>query len=163
MVREVFPYFSLDMVLVRVIWPGADPSEVEEGVSRKIEEAIQSVEGIRQYSSISAENYAVVQIEVAKGYDTRVVLDRVRSEVDAISAFPPDAEKPTTEELILRSEVCYIALYGDGMDEKLLKEWGETIRDELQQLPDISQVQLLGARDYEISIELSEERLREYG
>jgi multidrug efflux pump subunit AcrB len=163
MVREVFPYFSLDMVLVRVVWPGADPSEVEEGISRKIEESIQSVEGIRQYSSISAENYAVVQIEVAKGYDTRIVLDRIRSEVDAISTFPPDAEKPTTEELILRSEVCYVALYGDGMDEKLLKEWGETIKDELQQLPDVSQVQLLGAREYEISIELSEERLREYG
>jgi len=163
MVREVFPYFSLDMILVRVIWPGADPSEVEEGISRKIEESIQSVEGIRQYSSISAENYAVVQIEVAKGYDTRVVLDRIRSEVDAISTFPPDAEKPTTEELILRSEVCYVALYGDGMDEKLLKEWGETIKDEMQQLPGVSQVQLLGARDYEIGIELSEEKLREYG
>ncbi|MBI1318391.1 MAG: AcrB/AcrD/AcrF family protein [Candidatus Hydrogenedens sp.] len=163
MVREVFPYFSLDMILVRVIWPGADPSEVEEGISRKIEEAIESVEGIKQYNSISSENYALVQIEVAKGHKTSDVLDRVRNEVDAISTFPQDAEKPTTEELILRSEVCYIALYGDGMSEKLLKEWGETLRDEIQQLPDVSQVQLLGAREYEIGIELSEERLREYG
>ena len=163
MVREVFPYFSLDMVLVNVVWPGADPSEVEEGINRKIEEAIQSVEGISQYNSISAENMAMVQVEVAKGFEPEQVLDRVRNEVDAISTFPEDAEKPTTEELILRSEVIYVALYGDGMDEKLLKEWGETIRDEIQALPDVSQVQLLGARDYEISIELSESRLREYG
>lgn len=161
--REVFPNFSLDMIVVRVIWPGADPAEVEEGISRKVEEAIESIEGIRQYSSTSAEGYSNCIIEVAKGYDPEKVLDQIRNKVEAINTFPLDAERPIVEELVLRSEVLNLALYGDGMSEKLLKEWGETLRDELQALPSVSQVQLFGARDYEIGIELSEERLREYG
>lgn len=161
--REVFPNFALDIISVRVVWPGSDPQEVEEGISRKIEEAIESVEGIRQYSSTSAEGYGSVIIEVAKGYAPKDVLDQVRNKVEAINTFPLDAEKPIVEEILLRSEVLNLALYGDGMSEKLLKEWGETLRDELQALPSVSQVQLFGAREYEISIELSEERLREYG
>src|SRR5690606_12548480 len=94
MVRETFPEFAIDIITVTVPWPGADPEEVEEGICRKIEEAIDGVEGIRRYSSTSAENMGTIIVEVKEGYDASIVKDRVRNKVDAISSFPLDAEKP---------------------------------------------------------------------
>jgi multidrug efflux pump subunit AcrB len=162
MIRENFPEFSLDMIKISVAYPGADPEEVEEGISRKIEQAIEGIEGIKMYTTTSAENYSSVIIEVLKGYKLNDVLDRVRNQVDSISTFPLDSEKPVITELTLKDPVFLLYLSGD-MSEKLLKEWVESLKDEIQLIPNISQVETFGVRDYEISIEISEERLREYG
>lgn len=163
MVRETFPEFSLDYILVTVPWPGADPEEVEEGICRKIEEAIEGIEGIKTYTSTSRENGGSVLIEVDERFDTAVVKEKVRNDVEAISTFPLEAEKPVTEEVLLRTEVLMISLAGDNLDERQLKEWAERVKESVQLLPPVSQVQIIGARDYEIGIEVSEKRLREYG
>lgn len=162
MIRETFPEFSLDMITVSVPYPGADPEEVEEGISRKIEEAIEGVEGIKQYTTKSSEGMGTANIEVREDYDVDEVLDRVRTKINAISTFPVDAEKPVVNELLLKDVVTLLYLSGD-MSERRIKEWSEQIKDEIQQLPHISQVETFGARDYEIAIEVSEERLRQYG
>ena len=162
MIRETFPEFSLDMITISVPYPGADPEEVEEGISRKIEEAIEGLEGIKQYTTNSYEGLGRATIEVQEDYNVDEVLDRVRTKVNAISTFPVDAEKPVISELLLKDLVTLLYLSGD-MSERRIKEWSETVKDEIQQLPDISQVATFGARDYEISIEVSEEKLRQYG
>ncbi len=162
MIRETFPEFSLDMVTISVPYPGADPEEVEEGISRKIEEAIEAEEGIKQYTTNSRENEASATIEVRENYDVAKVLADVRSKVDAISTFPVDAEEPVISELMLKDPVILLYLSGD-MNERRLKEWAEEVKDDLQQLPEISQVGVFGTREYEIAIEVSEQRLREYG
>lgn len=162
MIRENFPEFSLDMITITVPYPGADPEEVEEGVSRKIEEAIEGLEGVKQYTTRSMENVGTTLIEVKENYEVNTVLDRVRSKVDAISTFPVDAEEPVITEITLKDPVMLLYLSGD-MSERRIKEWAERIKDEIQQIPSISQAAIFGARDYEIAIEVSEERLREYG
>ncbi len=162
MVRETFPQFSLDMIQITVLYPGADPEEVEEGICRKIEEAIEGVEGIKQYTTTSREDVGSALLEVKEGYDPDEVLERVRSKIDSISTFPVDAEKPIVNELLIRQEVVFLALSGP-LDERRLKEWSERVKDEIQQLPEVSQVESFGVREYEIAIEVSEERLREYG
>ncbi|GBC63976.1 AcrB/AcrD/AcrF family protein [Desulfonema ishimotonii] len=162
MIRETFPEFSLDMISVSVPYPGADPEEVEEGISRKIEEAVEGEEGVSQYTTTSSEGVGTALIEIKENYDISEVLDRVRSKIDAISTFPADAEKPVITELTLKESVVLISLSGE-MSERRLKEWGQEIKDEIQQIPVISQISVFGARDYEIGIEVSESRLREYG
>lgn len=162
MIRETFPEFSLDMITIAVPYPGADPEEVEEGISRKIEEAIEGLQGIKQYTTESSEGLASANIEVREDYDVDDVLDRVRTKVNAISTFPVDAEKPVIGELLLKDVVALLYLSGD-MSERRIKEWSEQVKDEIQQLPSISQVETFGARDYEIAIEVSEEQLRQYG
>ncbi len=162
MIRENFPEFSLDMITISVPFPGADPEEVEEGISQKIEETIEGLEGVKQYTTTSSENVGTAIIEVKKNYNIDDVLDRVRTKVDAISTFPVDAEKPVITELILKDPVMLLYLSGD-MSERRIKEWSEKIKDEIQQLTEVSHVQIFGARGYEINIEISEERLREYG
>jgi multidrug efflux pump subunit AcrB len=162
MIRETFPEFSLDMITISVAYPGADPEEVEEGISRKIESAIEGLEGIKQYTTQSAEGLGTATIEVREDYDVDDVLERVRTKVNAISTFPVDSEKPVISEMLLKDVVSLIYMAGD-MSERRIKEWSEKIKDEIQQLPNISQVVTFGARDYEIAIEVSEERLRQYG
>jgi len=161
-IRETFPEFSLDMIIVSVPYPGADPEEVEEGISRKIEEAIEGVEGIKLYTTESRENQGAANIEVKEDYDVNEVLDDVRTKINAISTFPVDAEKPVIYELTLKDPVIMLYLSGN-MSERRLKEWSEQLKDEIQQLPPVSQVGIFGTREYEIGIEVSEQRLREYG
>ena len=162
MIRENFPEFSLDMITISVLYPGADPEEVEEGICQKIEEAIEGMEGIKQYTTHSSENVGTANIEVKEDYDVSDVLDRVRTKVNAISTFPVDAEKPVISEFMLNDPVMLLYLSGD-MSERRIKEWSEKIKDEIQQLREVSKVEIFGARGYEIGIEVSEERLREYG
>lgn len=162
MLRESFPQFSLDIISIQVSYPGADPEEVEEGIVLKIEEALETVEGVKQYTTTSSENVGSATIEVLDGYDVTEVLDDVKSKVDAISTFPVDAEKPVVTELLIKDSVMLLALSGN-LSEKQLKTFADLIRDEVRLLPDISQVEVFGARDYEISVEVSEEQLRRYG
>ncbi|PID39494.1 MAG: hypothetical protein CR984_06830 [Proteobacteria bacterium] len=162
MIRESFPGFSLDLITISVPYPGADPEEVEEGISRKIEDAIEGIQGIKQYTTQSAEGLGTAKIEVDEDYEVGDVLERVRTKVNAISTFPVGAEKPVISELLLKDVVTLIYLSGN-MSERRIKEWSEQIKDEIQRLPSISQVETFGVRDYEIAIEVSEERLRQYG
>ncbi|MBI1319314.1 MAG: MMPL family transporter [Candidatus Hydrogenedens sp.] len=163
MIRETFPKVDLDRVQVIVPWPGADPEEIEEGISRKVEQSIEGIEGIKSYHTISAENVSMAIIEAADGQDVSELKDRIRNAVETIATFPAGSEKPITDEVQLRTRVMYLALSGEGMNERELKEWAEDTKFELQSLPELSQVRIVGTRDYEISIEVSEERLREYG
>jgi multidrug efflux pump subunit AcrB len=161
MIRERFPDFNIDVVLVQVPWPGADPEEVEEGIAIKIEEAVNGLEGVKNYRTESLENLCIAYIEVLESYDVDEVREDVSSRVDAIPNLPIDAEKPVVRKGQLELNVIGVALRG-AKDERRLKEWAEEVREELQELPEVSNVKLIGAREYEISIEVSEERLREY-
>jgi len=160
--REFFPEVSVDMITVTVPYPGADPEEVEEGRSRRIEESLDGIEGIKRYYTTSSENVGSAVVEVQDDADLGVVTDKVRNAIDSISTFPLDAEKPVISEVQFRRNVMYLMIWGD-LPERQLKELAEHIKDDLQRIPGISQVTIAGARSYEIAIEVSEEQLREYG
>ena len=162
MVRELFPEISVGFITVRVIYPGADPEEVEEGITRRIEEAIDGLEGIKKVESFSNEGVSLTAIEVLENYDANKLREEIRSEVNAIPNLPVDAERPIIQEEVFRTEVVLLALHGN-MEERTLKETAERVRTDLLRIPGISQVSVRGMRDYEINIEVSEERLREYG
>lgn len=159
--KEVFPEFNADTISVSVVYLGAAPEEVEEGVCVRVEEALQGLEGIKRLRSTASENVGRVLIEVEQGADTRKVLDEVKARVDAISTFPEQTEQPVIQELLFRSQVINVAVSGDA-DERTLKHLGERVRDEILDLPGISQVELTNVRPYEISIEVSETTLRRY-
>ena len=150
------------MIRVSVAYLGAAPEEVEEGVCVRVEEAIQDLEGIKKITATASENIGTVVIEVETGYDIRKLLDDIKSRVDAITTFPRETEKPVVQEILNRRQVINVAISGQA-DEKSLKFLGERIRDEISDLPEISQVELTAARPYEIAIEVSEEALRRYG
>ena len=157
---ELFPAFSLDHISISVPYPGATPAEVEETICKRIEEKIQDLEGIKKMNSIAAENMGVTTVEVERGYDITKLQDQIRNRVDSIQTFPELAERPTIEELIAQREVMNIAIHGHA-DPITLKEIALKVRDELVLIPGISQVDAQ-MKPYEISIEVSENKLREH-
>ncbi len=162
MIREVMPEFSIDTISVVVPYPGAGPEEVEEGVSLKIEDAIEGLEGIKRTTTVSSESVGTALIEVQERADLEKVKDDVTNRVNAITTFPDDAERPIVTELTLRQQVLLVAVYG-GVGERQLKRVADDVKEDLLRLPAISQVSVSGGRAYEISIEISEEKLRRYG
>ncbi len=159
--RERLPSFSLERIYVSVPYPDALAKEVEEAICIKVEEAIEGVDGIKKVTSTAAENNGRVIIELEVGSDMQTVLNEVRNRVDSIDTFPEKAEKPIISEMLRRDQMINLALYGNA-NEQTLKELGRTIKDEVVNLPGISQVTWSGIREYEIAIEVSQAALREY-
>ena len=161
-VVETFPEFDAGMITIRVPYRGASPAEAEEGVCIRVEEAIASIEGIKRIRSTAQENLGLVTVELEENADNRKVLDDVKAAVDRIETFPLETEKPVVAEVETRRRVITIVLSGEA-SEKALKALAERVRDELTALEGISQVEITGVRNYEISIEVSEDALRRYG
>ncbi len=160
--QEVFPEVQLGVVSVQVDYPGAAPQEVEQGITILIEEQLQGIEGIKRITSSSSEGGGSVTAELFDDADTRRVLDDVKNRVDSIDNFPEEAERPIVQEVLARRQVISVAIGGDA-DERTIKRIGERVRDELAAQPEITQVDLAVARPYEVSIEVSEARLRRHG
>lgn len=158
---DLFPEFEQRNVQVSMVLPGASPQETEEGITIKIEEAIQDLEGIRQITSRSQEGSASVTIEVEEGYDVREVLDEVKIRVDGINNFPVDAESLLVQVPQWRRDAIGVVLYGD-YDNLTLRRFADNIRDELAAKNEISQVEINNVLPYEISIEIPEWALRKY-
>ena len=160
--EEVFPEMQLDSISVEVPYLGAAPEEVEAAVNVRVEEAIQGIDGIKRIRSTAYEGVGVVTVELDLGADARRVVDEVKTGVDAVTTFPVETEKPIIRELTNRQQVVDIAVSGD-MDPFALKRVTERVRDELAALPGISQVDVVSAPPYEISIEVAENDLRRHG
>ena len=158
---DLFPEFEQRTVQVSMVLPGASPQEVEEGITIKIEEAIQDLEGIRQISSQSREGSASVTVEVEEGYAVRDLLDEMKIRVDAINNFPVEAESLLVQVPQWRRDAIGVILYGD-YDSLTLRRFADGIRDELAALSSISQVEVSNVLPYEISIEIQEWSLRQY-
>ena len=159
--RELFPQFSLDTIVVRVPYLGASPEEVEEAVNIRVEEALQGLEGIKEIRSMASEGYGAINVVVEKGFDLRKVKEDIKTRVDAITTFPAETERPIIEEFMIQRDTIWISIYGDA-DEHALKALAKKVRDEVVELPGISQAFTRGVRNYEISINVSEEKLRKY-
>ena len=159
--KEVFPDFDLDRINITVPYPGASPEEVERGVILAIEEAVQGLEGVEEVTASAQEGVGSVRVEIIEGENIQRIAQDVQNEVDRISSFPEEAEEPQVVIAQRRRYVVELALYGD-QSEWVLREVAEDIRDRLIQDPDITQVELVGVRGYEISIEIPQATLRAY-
>ncbi|MEM7311628.1 MAG: efflux RND transporter permease subunit [Planctomycetota bacterium] len=165
--REVFPQFELEIVLVSVPYPGASPEEVEEGICQKVEEALSSIDGVKKQTSVAQEGAGFVVVELETSTDVQKALSEVRSEIDRIPSFPEFAEDPEVEQITFREAAILVGVIGpdiDGLDSELqLRDITERVRDELIQLPSVSQANISGSRPYQIDVEVSEDELRKYG
>ena len=160
--QEEFPNLEVDAVRISIPYLGAAPTEVESGVCVRVEEAIQGTEGIDKITSSASEGFCIVTAELVAGVDKTKLSNDIKSKVDAIDSFPAETETPVTAEITFIATVLQVALFGDA-DERTLKLLGQQLRDDLVALPAVSQVELMFARPYEISVEVSEQTLRRHG
>lgn len=158
---EVFPTIGADSISISVSLRGSTPEEAEQSVSIRIEEAIQDLEGIKKISSRSSEGSSQVTIEIESNTDPRELLNDIKTRVDAINTFPVEAEKPIINLAVRTRDVLTVSVSGD-FTEKEIRQQAEHIRDGLLQIPGVTQVDLDDVRDYEIAIEVSQDKLRQY-
>ena len=159
---EVFPSIEPRAITINVAVPGTLPEDIETGVSVKLEEAIQDLEGIDVLTSRSFESSGQVLVTLIDGYDPQDMLAQIKNRVDAINNLPADAERPVVSLATRKREVISVAVSGD-LSEREIRHEAERLRDRILALRGVSQVELDGVRDYEVSIELREESLRKYG
>ena len=159
--KEEFPNIDVPTITVSVPYLGAAPSEVETGVCIRIEEAVQGIEGIEKIKTQAAENRCVVALELTNASYQDRALDDVKAQVNAISTFPVNTERPVVALVSLRSVVMYIAVSGET-DERSLKNLTESLREEILEIPSVSLVDTMYVRPDEISVEIPEFTLRRH-
>lgn len=160
---ETFPAFEQDVVNITVSFPGATPSEVEQGVTSRVEDAIADLPGVERIYSFSDEGRSLVRAEIRKRYDTTVVLNEIKSRIDRISSLPDDAERPIVDQLVRIRDVITVVLEQDHKDDVALRQFTEKIRDEIRALPNVTQLSMGGVRPWEISINVPQVTLSQYG
>ncbi|WP_111641537.1 efflux RND transporter permease subunit [Marinimicrobium alkaliphilum] len=159
--KEVFPAVARNYIEVSMAYPGAGPSEVEEQIAIRIEEAIADLDGIYELTSQSRQGSATVRAEVLEGYDPQRLLNDIKTRVDAINTFPGNVERPVTRQLVGRSQLMTLVLHGE-VSEAALKETAHRMRNELTLLEGVDHASIDGTRPYEMAIEVAEVDLRRY-
>ena len=151
--KESFPSMGSDEITVSVPYRGAAPQEVAEGVVVKIEQAIESIQGIAEIKSAAMEGTGRVVAEVEHGYDINTVANDIKVAIDSISTFPAETERPVISKRQFRFAVLSIQVHGN-LDEPSMKELAEDLRDEIAALPEVPMAEVTGSRPFEISIEV---------
>lgn len=159
--KEVFPSYSLDTITISMSYPGASPEEVEQAIVLAVEDELTDIDGLGEISSSSREGSGSITAEVIDVDEIIRIAQDIKSAVDRISTFPVDAEDLKVSVNSRRRDVISLALYGSA-DEKSLRAAAEQVRDRLDQDREIGPVEISGAREYEIHIEVSQENLRRY-
>jgi multidrug efflux pump subunit AcrB len=160
---QSFPTINLGQINITVPYPGATPSEVEESITRRIEEAVIGIDGVKRVTSRAYENSGAVSIELKDFVDQMKVRDDIEMAVERLSDFPPErAEEPDIVRLETIGDVMTLVVSSDLSDLEL-RRGAELLEQELLAIPSVSLVSLFGAKNYEISIEVKEENLRSYG
>lgn len=196
MKREVFPNFTLEILLVQVPFPGATAAEVEDGICQKLESAISGADGLKKMTSVAKEGAGFVILELNSNVkNVQPVLDDIRSRIDQIKVFlPPKALVPEVKQIVFRNPAISIGILGppdtvvgELQAELQLREIAEEIRSDLLQLravkaegagllsprnllaplyhpagSAITSAEISAERPYEISIEVSEDTLRQF-
>lgn len=160
--QEVFPEYELDIVDITVSYPGASPEEVEEGIILAIEEEVRGLDDIERITATATEGSASISVELLSGANPDKMVQDIKNGVDRITSFPVDAERPVISLKKRRREVMRLALYGN-VEERTLYYFAQGIREELLDLSTVTQVELRGVREPEISIEVPQSLLRSHG
>lgn len=162
MEKEYFPPGRDDGIQILASWPGASPADVESQVTLRIEEATADLDGLNWVRSRSFEGGAWVNLSFDPGQDPDERLQEVRAKIDQISDLPAELRQIRVTRQQFRSFSVILGVHGN-VDERLLRDTAERIREEIKLLPGAINTSQAGAREPEVSIEVSEQALQRFG
>ena len=161
MKSEFFPTPDINIITIKVPYIGASPTEIESSICSKIEDRIEGISGIKKISSVSVENVGLVYATLYNPSEIDDILDQIQTVIDGIDSFPVESEKPIIKKVELIEKVIDVVIYGD-VEEKTLLQVTEQINEEIKGLNEVSYTEILGNRNKEITIEISETNLEKY-
>ncbi|MEC7993158.1 MAG: efflux RND transporter permease subunit, partial [Pseudomonadota bacterium] len=159
--KEVQPIVKLPLVQVSLTWPGASPKEIEQQVVQRVEAAVKNIDNLRRYNSESREGFGSVRLQAQPRVDLTQFKEDVRDALDGITSFPRDLEPPRIRTIEWKETIHYLTVSGE-IGERALGRLAEEFRDELISLSHVSDVEIGGTREEEVTIEVSEEALQRY-
>ncbi len=162
MKSSFFPLVDSQLIRINLVYPGASPAEIEEGVVLKIEDNLKGIVGVERVVSVSKENSANVNVEVEKGKDIDVVLSDVKNAVDRVPSFPAGMEPPVIAKVESIRPTISFTVSGDNVSLKSLKQYARDIENDIRGMEGISQVTISGFPEEEIEIAVQEKDLRAF-
>lgn len=167
MKRSFFPELDPNTISVSVLYPGASPSEMEEGVTIKIEQAVKGLEGIEQINSTSVENMSQIAIQAYPKTDMEELLSEIENAVNSINSFPQGAERPLVKlnkSRGMASVVSFVGVSAKSSKAEMtdLTDMATKIERDLLNTKVITQVTMTGFPEKEISINTREQDLLRY-
>ena len=154
-----FPLDDSKLIFINIVYPGASPMEIEEGVVLKIEDNLRGLVNIDRVTSASQENAASITVEIEEGADIDIVLANVKNAVDRVPSFPVDMEPPVISKQENINTAISFTLSGEGVTLKTLKEFARKVENDIRAIPNISQIEIGGYPNEEIEIAVRESDL----
>jgi multidrug efflux pump len=159
--REAFPDIPIPHIMVNTVYEGVSPADIESSVTMKIEKELNGISGVKQVSSSSVEGLSMIDVEFTPDVPTDVALQRVRDRVD-LAELPDDAMEPVIKEINLAEfPIMQVSISGD-LSPLQFKEIADRMQDEIETLPGVLKVEVLGALEPEIRMEFDRDRMALY-
>lgn len=162
---ELIPKFEVKVVTISTVYAGAAPAEVENSLTRKIEDAVSSLEGVKKITSQSYESLSVVIIQFNNDADVDYALNDAQRKINAIrSDLPEDADEPSLSQFSLSDmPIMTMGATANLSESELYDLIDQRIQPELSRIPGVAQVNVVGGQEREIRVNLNREKLEGYG
>ncbi len=160
--QEVFPDYERDEVQIRVSYPQASPEDIEKAILMPIEEALNSIEGIKRYKGVAKEGSATVYVESFRGYDLTKLQNDIENAIFRIRTFPKEAEKPVITQRTYERTTVSLVIYGP-VERIELYRYAKILKYKLLENPQISRVTFYGISPLQIAVEIDSKTLNRYG
>ena len=161
----LYPDVELPFVLVRTVYTGAGPNEIEQLVSKPLEDALADLENLKSITTYSIEGISMVAVEMEAGTNPDLALVDVNNKVKAkIPDLPDDADEPVASKFDISAQPFLIISFSSSMPEKTAKKMIEDrIQPVVARVEGVGRVDVTGGRDREIHINLDPAALSDYG
>lgn len=162
---ELIPKFEVNVITISTIYPGASPSEIENTVTKKIEDAVSSMENIKKIESKSYESVSTVMVQLNPGTDTDYALNDAQRKVNAIlSDLPDDADAPSLVKFSISDlPIINIAATANMNNQEFYDLLDKKIEPVISRVPGVAQVNLIGGQEREIQVNIDQKKMEAYG
>ena len=163
--KEQFPDIVVPTIFVSTIYPGASPEDIENLITKPIEKEIKSISGIKKVTSNSIQDFSLVVVEFNTGIDVDICKQKVSNAIDkAKNRLPSDLRNDPNVQEVNFSEFPIMNINVSGeypLDQ--LKRYAEDLKDKIETLPEITRVDLIGALEREVQININLYRMQALG
>ena len=161
--KEEFPEISLNGVTITTSYQGVSPEEIEELITKRIEEEIADIEDIDNITSFSSEGRSVINVDFKiEAGDIYRKMQEIQTEVDKVNNLPGDADDPEVKESKHLFHLITVSVVGEGMERQLKAIVDDMVYD-FKKLYGVGEVEVIGEREREIWVEADPVRLESYG
>ena len=163
MKMELLPDMNFPYMIVSTVYPGASPEDIDELVSKPIEEEVSLLSDVEEVQSRSLENVSMVIIRYRYGTNMDRAYDKLKKKLDVLKAdLPSDAEAPSYTEFDINAQAGMVLAVSDKTKGNLYNYVKNRIEPEMEKLSSVASVSLSGGQAEYVRVELSEEKLAQY-